>query len=127
MKYMFPIFGIIVLGIAVFLIVKYTKPGYNLTYRVIPDLSTKLTCKGDNKKLEIAQTGRYWCREILPDAEKPCSKSSDCISGHCMTHTPQASSGKCYESKNGDFCLWGVTIEKSQNMPKESLILPCVY
>lgn len=86
-----------------------------------------ISCTGQDERWERGQTGKYWCRKLLPDRGKVCTAGSQCLSGYCMTVNAQAKSGKCYESKTNDYCLWGETIEKSRLAPKGTLLSRCVF
>lgn len=127
MKYLVLFFTIVIFAGLTYLIANSRQFKVYLP-KGIPDVTLKITCNGKDERLEVApQTGKTWCRKLLPDVGQPCTKSTDCMSGYCMVQVPQAASGKCFESKTGDYCTWGVTIEEARNKPKGSVIVPCVF
>ncbi len=124
MKYVVLLFGLAIFAGLAYLISNNPQLKVFLP-KGIPDLTQKITCTGKDERLEIAQTGKQWCRKLLPDAGQPCSSSNDCMSGYCVTNIPKASSGKCYESKTSDYCLWGKTIKEAKKVEKGTIITPC--
>lgn len=127
MKYVVLVFGIAIFAGLAYLITNNPQLKVFLPSGITPDTTQKITCKGNDERLETGQTGKQWCRKLLPDAGQPCSSSKECMSGYCVTSIPQASSGKCYESKTSDYCLWGKTIEEARKAEKRTIITPCVY
>lgn len=74
------------------------------------------------------------CYKLPKDSGKPCSVSTGCESGYCVTKEVRAKEGVCFKSNAHLPCVFGYwTIEESQALKQtpgegKSAIFPfCVY